>query len=126
MSNLDPFACWVRGLGRKWPGTAGAEVDREAVGVIFGLASTGCAGCSVGPHVLAGRRLRRPTTDQVLLMDEPCSALDPISTLAIEELIIRLKSDYTIVIVTRNCSRRPACPTGPRSSTSRRPASRAG
>jgi phosphate transport system ATP-binding protein len=39
---------------------------------------------------------------QVLLMDEPCSALDPISTLAIEELIIRLKSDYTIVIVTHN------------------------
>ena len=39
---------------------------------------------------------------QVLLMDEPCSALDPISTLAIEELIIRLKSEYTIVIVTHN------------------------
>ena len=39
---------------------------------------------------------------QVLLMDEPCSALDPISTAAIEDLIHELKSDYTIVIVTHN------------------------
>ncbi len=39
---------------------------------------------------------------QVLLMDEPCSALDPISTLAIEDLIGKLKSTYTIVIVTHN------------------------
>jgi phosphate transport system ATP-binding protein len=39
---------------------------------------------------------------QVLLMDEPCSALDPISTLAIEDLIGKLKFDYTIVIVTHN------------------------
>ena len=39
---------------------------------------------------------------QVLLMDEPCSALDPISTYAIEELIGELKNDYTVVIVTHN------------------------
>jgi phosphate transport system ATP-binding protein len=39
---------------------------------------------------------------QVLLMDEPCSALDPISTLAIEDLIQELKQKYTIVIVTHN------------------------
>jgi phosphate transport system ATP-binding protein len=39
---------------------------------------------------------------QVLLMDEPCSALDPISTLAIEDLIFELKNRYTIVIVTHN------------------------
>ncbi len=38
----------------------------------------------------------------VLLMDEPCSALDPISTMAIEDLISELKQDYTIVIVTHN------------------------
>ena len=38
----------------------------------------------------------------VLLMDEPCSALDPISTLAIEDLIEELKREYTIVIVTHN------------------------
>ncbi|HET7388486.1 MAG TPA: phosphate ABC transporter ATP-binding protein PstB [Nocardioidaceae bacterium] len=39
---------------------------------------------------------------QVLLMDEPCSALDPISTSAIEDLIHELREDYTIVIVTHN------------------------
>jgi phosphate transport system ATP-binding protein len=39
---------------------------------------------------------------EVILFDEPCSALDPISTAKIEELIDELKSDYTIVIVTHN------------------------
>ena len=39
---------------------------------------------------------------EVLLMDEPCSALDPISTLAIEDLINDLKDKYTVVIVTHN------------------------
>jgi phosphate transport system ATP-binding protein len=39
---------------------------------------------------------------EVLLLDEPASALDPISTLKIEELINELKSDYTIIIVTHN------------------------
>ena len=39
---------------------------------------------------------------EVILMDEPCSALDPISTLAIEDLIEDLKQEYTIVIVTHN------------------------
>jgi len=38
----------------------------------------------------------------VILLDEPASALDPISTLKIEELIYELKSNYTIVIVTHN------------------------
>ena len=42
------------------------------------------------------------TSPNVLLMDEPCSALDPISTLAIEELMLELKDDFTIVIVTHN------------------------
>ncbi len=41
-------------------------------------------------------------TPQVLLMDEPCSALDPISTARVEELMLELKKDYTIVIVTHN------------------------
>jgi phosphate transport system ATP-binding protein len=39
---------------------------------------------------------------EVLLLDEPCSALDPISTAKVEELITELKSDYTVVIVTHN------------------------
>lgn len=44
------------------------------------------------------------TKPEVLLMDEPTSALDPISTSKIEELVDRLKKDYTIVIVTHNMS----------------------
>ena len=39
----------------------------------------------------------------VILMDEPCSALDPIATAAIEELILELKKDFTVVIVTHPC-----------------------
>jgi phosphate transport system ATP-binding protein len=39
---------------------------------------------------------------EVILMDEPCSALDPIATLRIEELMAELKKQYTIVIVTHN------------------------
>ncbi|WP_419788204.1 phosphate ABC transporter ATP-binding protein PstB [Pseudodesulfovibrio sp.] len=42
------------------------------------------------------------TEPSVLLMDEPCSALDPIATRQIEELMIRLKEKYTLVIVTHN------------------------
>jgi phosphate transport system ATP-binding protein len=42
------------------------------------------------------------THPDVVLMDEPCSALDPIATLKIEELMLELKKDYTIVIVTHN------------------------
>jgi phosphate transport system ATP-binding protein len=42
------------------------------------------------------------TRPRVLLMDEPCSALDPLATGKIEDLITQLKSDYTIVIVTHN------------------------
>jgi phosphate transport system ATP-binding protein len=42
------------------------------------------------------------TSPDVLLMDEPCSALDPIATLRIEELMIELKRDYSIIIVTHN------------------------
>jgi phosphate transport system ATP-binding protein len=42
------------------------------------------------------------TRPDVILMDEPCSALDPIATLRIEELMHELVADYTIVIVTHN------------------------
>jgi len=42
------------------------------------------------------------TQPDVILMDEPCSALDPIATLRIEELMIQLKQDYSIIIVTHN------------------------
>ncbi|MBU3665042.1 MAG: phosphate ABC transporter ATP-binding protein [Chthoniobacterales bacterium] len=46
---------------------------------------------------------------KVLLMDEPCSALDPIATSRIEELINELKSEYTIVIVTHNMQQATRC-----------------
>ena len=46
---------------------------------------------------------------EVLLLDEPCSALDPISTGKIEELITELKSDYTVVIVTHNMQQAARC-----------------
>jgi len=49
------------------------------------------------------------TKPDVLLMDEPCSALDPISTLKIEELMRELKDQYTIVIVTHNMQQAARC-----------------
>ena len=42
------------------------------------------------------------TIPDVILMDEPCSALDPIATSAIEDLMIQLRDEYTIIIVTHN------------------------
>jgi len=46
---------------------------------------------------------------EVILLDEPCSALDPISTAKIEELIVELKADYTVVIVTHNMQQAARC-----------------
>ncbi|MCW9710508.1 phosphate ABC transporter ATP-binding protein PstB [Avibacterium sp. 21-586] len=46
---------------------------------------------------------------EVLLLDEPCSALDPISTMKIEELIFELKQDYTVAIVTHNMQQAARC-----------------
>ncbi|NBB66871.1 phosphate ABC transporter ATP-binding protein PstB [Mannheimia haemolytica] len=46
---------------------------------------------------------------EVLLLDEPCSALDPISTMKIEELINELKHDYTVAIVTHNMQQAARC-----------------
>jgi phosphate transport system ATP-binding protein len=46
---------------------------------------------------------------EVLLMDEPCSALDPASTLAVEDLIFELRRQYTIVIVTHNMQQAARC-----------------
>jgi len=60
-------------------------------------------------HALSGGQQQRlciarciAVKPEVILMDEPCSALDPISTLRVEELIRRLSEDYTVVIVTHN------------------------
>ncbi|MCL2022006.1 MAG: phosphate ABC transporter ATP-binding protein PstB [Betaproteobacteria bacterium] len=46
---------------------------------------------------------------EILLLDEPCSALDPISTARIEELIAELKKDYTVIIVTHNMQQAARC-----------------
>jgi phosphate transport system ATP-binding protein len=46
---------------------------------------------------------------EILLMDEPCAALDPLATLKIEELLHSLKSQYTIVIVTHNMAQASRC-----------------
>ncbi len=46
---------------------------------------------------------------EIVLMDEPCSALDPIATAKVEELIRILKQDYTIVIVTHNMQQAGRC-----------------
>jgi phosphate transport system ATP-binding protein len=46
---------------------------------------------------------------EILLLDEPCSALDPISTGKVEELILELKNDYTVVIVTHNMQQAARC-----------------
>ena len=52
----------------------------------------------------------------ILLMDEPASALDPIATQRIEELIFKLRTDYTIVIVTHNLQQAARVSQSPRSS----------
>lgn len=46
---------------------------------------------------------------EVILLDEPCSALDPISTARVEELIAELKKDYTVIIVTHNMQQAARC-----------------
>ena len=66
------------------------RLDNPGIGLSGGLQQRLCIARAVAVH------------PQVLLMDEPCSALDPISTLAVEDLINELKNEYTIVIVTHN------------------------
>src|SRR4030042_1798241 len=61
-----------------------------------------------GPSISGGQQQRLciaraiALKPEVILMDEPCSALDPIATSKIEELIVSLKRDYTVIIVTHN------------------------
>ncbi|HEX3927745.1 MAG TPA: phosphate ABC transporter ATP-binding protein PstB [Gemmatimonadales bacterium] len=66
------------------------RLDAPAAGLSGGQQQRLCIARALG---------NRPS---ILLMDEPCSALDPIATQKVEELIIELKRDYTIVIVTHN------------------------
>ena len=50
-----------------------------------------------------------PCKPEIILMDEPCSALDPIATAKVEELIDSLKERFTIVIVTHNMQQATRC-----------------
>ncbi len=66
------------------------KLDRSAMGLSGGQQQRLCIARTIAVE------------PEVILMDEPCSALDPISTTKIEDLIHKLKKDYTIIIVTHN------------------------
>lgn len=88
-SDADDLVEWALRGANLW-NEVKDRLDSPGVGLSGGQQQRLCIARAVAVH---------PT---VLLMDEPCSALDPISTLAVEDLIEELKQDYTIVIVTHN------------------------
>ncbi len=88
-SDADDLVEWALRGANLW-NEVKDRLDNPGVGLSGGQQQRLCIARAVAVH---------PT---VLLMDEPCSALDPISTLAVEDLIEELKQDYTIVIVTHN------------------------
>ena len=89
---------------------ANIEVNKRHQRAKDALASVGLAGREHHfPNQLSGGQQQRlciaraiAMEPEVILMDEPCSALDPISTGKIEELMLDLKKEYTIIIVTHN------------------------
>ena len=107
MSIYDNVAAGLRLNGVKDKGTLDGVVEQSLKGanlwteVKDRLRKPG-AGLSGGQQQRLCIARAIAVQPQVLLMDEPCSALDPISTLAIEDLITELKAAYTIVIVTHN------------------------
>ncbi|WEV52676.1 phosphate ABC transporter ATP-binding protein PstB [Bifidobacterium sp. ESL0798] len=88
-SDADELVEWALRGANLW-NEVKDRLDRPGIGLSGGQQQRLCIARAVAVH------------PQVLLMDEPCSALDPISTLAVEDLICELKRDYTIVIVTHN------------------------
>ena len=88
-SDADDLVEWALRGANLWEEVKD-RLDNPGIGLSGGQQQRLCIARAVAVH------------PQVLLMDEPCSALDPISTLAVEDLINELKSDYTIVIVTHN------------------------
>jgi phosphate transport system ATP-binding protein len=107
MSIFDNVAAGLRLNGEKNKGRLTEAVEKSLRGanlwneVKDRLAKPG-AGLSGGQQQRLCIARAIAVEPQVLLMDEPCSALDPISTLAIEDLIAQIKQNYTIVIVTHN------------------------
>ena len=88
-SDADDLVEWALRGANLWNDVKD-RLDNPGIGLSGGQQQRLCIARAVAVH------------PQVLLMDEPCSALDPISTLAVEDLINELKNDYTIVIVTHN------------------------
>ena len=88
-SNADDLVEWALRGANLW-NEVKDRLDNPGIGLSGGQQQRLCIARAVAVH------------PQVLLMDEPCSALDPISTLAVEDLINELKNEYTIVIVTHN------------------------
>lgn len=88
-SDADDLVEWALRGSNLW-NEVKDRLDNPGIGLSGGQQQRLCIARAVAVH------------PQVLLMDEPCSALDPISTLAVEDLINELKNDYTIVIVTHN------------------------
>ena len=88
-SDADDLVEWALRGANLW-NEVKDRLDNPGIGLSGGQSQRLCIARAVAVH------------PQVLLMDEPCSALDPISTLAVEDLINELKNEYTIVIVTHN------------------------
>ena len=88
-SDADDLVEWALRVANLW-NEVKDRLDNPGIGLSGGQQQRLCIARAVAVH------------PQVLLMDEPCSALDPISTLAVEDLINELKNEYTIVIVTHN------------------------
>ena len=88
-SDADDLVEWTLRGANLW-NEVKDRLDNPGIGLSGGQQQRLCIARAVAVH------------PQVLLMDEPCSALDPISTLAVEDLINELKNEYTIVIVTHN------------------------
>ena len=88
-SDADDLVEWALRGATLW-NEVKDRLDNPGIGLSGGQQQRLCIARAVAVH------------PQVLLMDEPCSALDPISTLAVEDLINELKNEYTIVIVTHN------------------------
>lgn len=88
-SDADDLVEWALRGANLW-NEVKDRLDNPGIGLSGGQQQRLCIARAVAVH------------PSVLLMDEPCSALDPISTLAVEDLINELKRDYTIVIVMHN------------------------
>ena len=107
MSIYDNVIAGLRLNGVKKKNVLDEAVERSLRGAnlwdeVSGRLSKAGAGLSGGQQQRLCIARAIAVEPQVLLMDEPCSALDPISTLAIEDLINELKQKFTIVIVTHN------------------------